>query len=101
VAVALRSASAFRASCSVLTRASPSSNPHVFSAREVTPLSRGQLHLQVGAAHAEIYRLSTLLSQQPIRPGEGLPLLVKLNLETLLLAEELSLSPRPPLELLK
>jgi hypothetical protein len=64
-------------------------------------LSHGQLHLQVGAAHAEIHRLSALLSQQPVHPGEGLPLLVKLNLETLLLEKELGLIPRPPFELLK
>jgi hypothetical protein len=49
----------------------------------------------------EICRLGAPLGQQPIRPGEELPLLVKLNSETLLLVEELGLSPRPPLQLLK
>jgi hypothetical protein len=49
----------------------------------------------------EIHRLSAPLSLQPVRLGEGLPLLIKLSPETLLLVEELGLSPRPPLELLK
>jgi hypothetical protein len=49
----------------------------------------------------EIRHLGAPLCQQPVRPGEGLPLLIKLNPETLLLAKELGLIPRPPLELLK
>jgi hypothetical protein len=49
----------------------------------------------------EICRLSAPLSQQPIHLGEGLLLLIKLSSETLLLVEELGLSPRPPFELLK
>jgi hypothetical protein len=49
----------------------------------------------------EIRHLGAPLSQQPVRPNEGLPLLIKLSLETLLLVEELGLSLRPPLELLK
>jgi hypothetical protein len=52
-------------------------------------------------SHVEIHRLSAPLSQQPVHPSGGLPLLVKLNLETLLLVEELGLRLRPPLQLLK
>jgi hypothetical protein len=47
------------------------------------------------AVHAEIYHLSALLGQQPVRPGEGLPLPVKLSPETFLLVQELGFSLRP------
>jgi hypothetical protein len=49
----------------------------------------------------EIHCLGASLSQQPIHLCEGLPLLIKLSSETLLLVEELGLSPRHPLEVLK
>jgi hypothetical protein len=41
----------------------------------------------------KVYCLSAPLSQQPVRPGEGLPLLIQLSPETLPLAKELGLSP--------